>query len=45
MEIFWDKLNEFDHIKKDLINAKISDTAVIKMPYLTKWILKITAEK
>ena len=35
-DIFWDKLNEFDHIKKDLINAKISDTTVIKNAILNK---------
>ena len=35
-DIFWEKLNEFDHIKKDLINAKISDTTVIKNAILSK---------
>lgn len=35
-DIFWNKLNEFDHIKKDLINAKISDTTVIKNAILSK---------
>lgn len=32
----FEKLNEFDHIKKDLINAKISDTTVIKNAILSK---------
>ena len=35
-DIFWEKLNEFEHIKKDLINAKISDTTVIKNAILSK---------
>ncbi|MEG0857025.1 MAG: ParA family protein [Terrisporobacter sp.] len=35
-EIFWEKLNEFDDIKKDLINAKISDTTVIKNAIISK---------
>lgn len=35
-DIFWEKLNEFDHIKKDLINAKISDTTVIKNAIISK---------
>nr|WP_265588931.1 ParA family protein [Terrisporobacter petrolearius] len=35
-DIFLEKLNEFEHIKKDLINAKISDTTVIKNAILSK---------
>lgn len=35
-DIFWEKLNEFDHIKEDLIEAKISDTTVIKNAILSK---------
>lgn len=35
-DIFWEKLNEFEHIKKDLINTKISDTTVIKNAILSK---------
>ena len=35
-DIFWEKLNEFDHIKRDLLDAKISDTTVIKNAILCK---------
>lgn len=35
-DIFWEKLNEFDHIKEDLIESKISDTTVIKNAILSK---------
>ena len=35
-DIFWEKLNEFDHIKRDLLDAKISDTSVIKNAILCK---------
>lgn len=35
-DIFWEKLNEFDDIKRDLINAKISDTTVIKNAIISK---------
>ena len=35
-EIFWEKLNEFDHIKRDLLESKISDTTVIKNAILAK---------
>ena len=35
-DIFNEKLNEFDHIKRDLLNAKISDTTVIKNAILCK---------
>mgnify|MGYP003297071475 CR=1 FL=1 len=35
-DIFWEKLNEFDDIKNDLIESKISDTTVIKNAILCK---------
>ena len=35
-DIFNEKLNEFDHIKRDLLNAKISDTTVLKNAILCK---------
>ena len=35
-DIFWEKLNEFDNIKRDLLDAKISDTTVIKNAILCK---------
>ena len=35
-EIFWEKLNEFDHIKRDLLETKISDTTIVKNAILNK---------
>ena len=35
-DIFFEKLNEFDDIKRDLLQSKISDTTVIKNAILCK---------